>query len=80
MAQRDKTTIKVRPSVLEPLRQLRAAVERDFGIPSTQEDMVGALITGATAPQAAGMLQAYNRHTAQAAEDDTTVAEGGEAE
>lgn len=74
MAEPKKTTVKVRPFVLEPLKELQDAVARDFGVPSKQDEMVGALITGTTVAQAVGMLQAYVRDTkvrdAEAATDD----------
>ena len=76
MANLPTTSIRAHHHALGPLKQLQDAVEREFGLPSNQQEMVGALITGTTARQAFGMLLAYNQHTAElaAAADETPPA------
>lgn len=49
----------------EKLRELKSALKADFGLQASNEDIVSALIHGATAAQSAGMLLAYNMHTAR---------------
>jgi hypothetical protein len=52
------------------LKELQSAVEREFGLPSNQQEMVGALITGTSSRQAFGMLLAYNRYTSELTASD----------
>jgi hypothetical protein len=55
----------------EDLVKLKAALHAEFGLTARNEDIASALISGATVPQTAGMLIAYQRRQA-AAESDTT--------
>jgi hypothetical protein len=56
---------------------LRTALQRDFGVDTTQKELINALVFGATAAQAVGMLSAFTRARAardalqQPAGDDT---------
>jgi hypothetical protein len=68
MAQKRKSSVKVDPLVGEPLRSLQAALQRDFGVSATQEQIVGALILGTPPAQTVGMLEAYVKYAAKRAE------------
>jgi hypothetical protein len=65
MANLPMTTVRAYHHALGPLKDLQNAVEREFGLPSNQQEMVGALIAGTSPRQAFGMLLAYNRYTAE---------------
>jgi hypothetical protein len=49
----------------EKLRELKTALKAEFGLQASNEDIASALIHGATVGQSAGMLLAYNMHTAR---------------
>lgn len=51
----------------QDLVRLKAALQAEFGLTARNEDIASALISGATVPQTAGMLIAYQR--SQAATD-----------
>lgn len=57
-----RTTVNAHRAAAEPLEQLQAALREEFGVAATREDIVGALIFGATAPQLLGMHMAFIRH------------------
>ncbi len=48
----------------EDLNQLRASLQAEFGLTARNQDIASALLSGATIPQAAGMLMAYQRRQA----------------
>jgi hypothetical protein len=47
------------------LGELKAALQAEFGLQANHGEIASALIHGTTVPQVAGMLIAYNMHTAQ---------------
>jgi hypothetical protein len=64
--------------VLDPLAQARvnpliSALKRDFGVETTQKDIVSSLVYGATAAQLVGMLAEFSK--ARAARDDAPQGE-----
>lgn len=58
------TTVRIHPLVVDALRRLQTALETEEGLKASREDIIGALVHGATVPQAAGMLVAFTRHAA----------------
>jgi hypothetical protein len=59
-----KSSVKVDPLVIDSLRTLVLNVRREYGLKTTQEDVVSALVYGTSVPQAVGMLIAFQRHAA----------------
>jgi hypothetical protein len=59
------TTVRIQPAAEEPLKRLKTALESEEGHKATQEEIVAALVWGTTAAQAAGMLLAFTRETAE---------------
>lgn len=45
------------------LGELQAVLRAEFGLQASYEEIASALIYGATVPQLAGMLMAYNKAT-----------------
>lgn len=56
---------RVTPAALAHLNELKTALQRDFGLKSSTEDIASALIGGISVPQLAGLLIAYNKDTAE---------------
>jgi hypothetical protein len=48
----------------DDLNRLKAALQTEFGLTARNQDIASALISGASVPQAAGMLMAYQREQA----------------
>lgn len=59
------TSIRLDPLAQQAIRELKSALEREEGHRASQEEIVSALVFGATPPQAAGMLIAFTRASAQ---------------
>jgi hypothetical protein len=58
------STVRLSDDSNEDLMRLKAAVKAEFGLTARNEDIASALISGATVPQTAGMLLAYQRRQA----------------
>jgi hypothetical protein len=65
MSQRKQKTVRLHPLATNALLELKMALEVDEGHKATQEDIVAALIVGATTPQLSGMLTAFHRQSAR---------------
>lgn len=57
----------------EDLGRLKAALQAEFGLTARNQDIASALISGATVPQAAGMLMAYQRSQAEQSDGDVDL-------
>ena len=58
------TTVRLEPPVEDALKRLKTALESDEGRKASRDEIACALIWGTTPAQAAGMLIAYTRETA----------------
>jgi len=59
------TTTRLHPLAERALKELKQRLEAEEGHKVTQEEIVSALVFGATPPQAAGMLIAFTRTAAK---------------
>jgi len=55
------TTVRLHPLASDAAKQLIAELSAEMGVRATREEIVSALLCGATAPQTAGMLIAFTR-------------------
>jgi hypothetical protein len=60
------TTTRLDPLAEEALKTLQTRLESEEGHKASREEIVSALVFGATPPQAAGMLIAFTREAALA--------------
>jgi len=60
------TTVRLHPLAVDAAKSLIAELSADMGVRATREDIVSALLVGATAPQTSGMLIAFTRLAALA--------------
>jgi hypothetical protein len=60
------TTTRLDPLAEDALRTLQKGIESEEGRKASREEIVSALVFGATPAQAAGMLIAFTRAAAQA--------------
>lgn len=56
------------PTANAQLKELKVALQKEFGLKASGEDIASALICGISVPQAAGMLIAYNKERSEADE------------
>lgn len=60
------TTTRLDPLAEKALKRLKSSLESEEGRKATQEEIVSALVWGASPSQAAGMLTAFTRAVAKA--------------
>lgn len=59
------TSIRLDPLAQKAIRELKSALEQEEGHRASQEEIVSALVFGATPSQTAGMLIAFTKASAQ---------------
>jgi hypothetical protein len=55
---------KIDPAAKQRLSYLKTHVQADFGVPTTHQQIVSALVLGTSIPQLAGTLLGYYKDTA----------------
>lgn len=59
------SSTRLHPAAQARLKELQAALKRDFGVKASGDDITSALVFGTSVPQLAGMLIAFNKHATE---------------